>query len=412
MREYIYRFHNPYGFDYLHPVFERHLAETFGVMVYQEDVMKIVHHFAGLDLDESDVLRRMMTGKKRSSEAFRRLKEKYFANCRARGYAPELVETVWKQIESFAGYSFCKAHSASFAVESFQSLLLKTYHPLEFMVAVINNFGGFYSTEFYVHEARMAGAVVHAPCINHSEHRTCIAGRDVYLGFIHLRDLERGIALEIVRQRRQHGPFKGLEDLVRRVDIPASQLDILIRIGALRFTGESKCELLWDKHRVMHRGEKDGLHSDTLFTAAADEDFILPDLEEGPFDQAFDELELLGFPLCSPFDLLAEPPGSSMPARSLAQHEHRAVEIVGYFVCRKLTRTVKGDIMAFGTWLDRHGHYFDTVHFPDVLRGYAFQGRGIYRLKGWVSCEFDVPSLEITEMQKLPYRPDSRYPSS
>ena len=142
MRAYIQRFHQPNAFEYLHPVFKEHLSETFGVMVYQEDVMKILHHFAGLGLDEADVMRRMMTGKKRSSEAFERLKQKYFDQCAARRYPEELSKEVWRQLESFGGYSFCKAHSASFAVESFQSLYLKTYFPLEFMVAVINNFGG------------------------------------------------------------------------------------------------------------------------------------------------------------------------------------------------------------------------------------------------------------------------------
>ncbi|MEM6723738.1 MAG: PHP domain-containing protein, partial [Bacteroidota bacterium] len=160
MREYIHRFHHPNSFDYIHPVFEEQLAETYGVMVYQEDVMKIVHHFAGLDLDESDVLRRIMTGKKKKSDTFRRLKHKYFENCKTRGHSDDLAKEVWRQIESFGGYSFCKAHSASFAVESFQSLFLKTYYPLEFMVAVINNFGGFYRTEYYFHEARMQGAQI------------------------------------------------------------------------------------------------------------------------------------------------------------------------------------------------------------------------------------------------------------
>ena len=82
-----------------------------------------------------------------------------------------LVEEIYRQIESFAGYSFCKAHSASYAVESYQSLYLKVYYPVEFMVAVINNQGGFYRTEVYVHEARMSGATIHNPCVNKSEYR-------------------------------------------------------------------------------------------------------------------------------------------------------------------------------------------------------------------------------------------------
>ena len=250
MREYIHRFHHPHDFEYIHPVFAEHLGETFGVMVYQEDVMKIVHHFAGLDLDESDVLRRIMTGKKKSSDTFERLRQKYFANCRARGYPDELAVEVWRQVASFSGYSFCKAHSASYAVESFQSLYLKAYYPLEFMVAVINNFGGFYRTEIYVHEARMAGAAIHPPCVNRSRWLTHITGRDVFLGFVHLQGIERGVAEALLDERARRGNYRSLADFSSRVAIDPSQLDILIRIGAFRFTGFSKYELMWEKARV------------------------------------------------------------------------------------------------------------------------------------------------------------------
>jgi DNA polymerase-3 subunit alpha len=410
MRAYIYRFHNRNAFEYLHPVFQEHLGETFGVMVYQEDVMKIVHHFAGLDLNESDILRRMMTGKKRSSEAFERLKQKYFHNCRTRGYPDALTNEVWRQIESFSGYSFCKAHSASFAVESFQSLYLKTYFPLEFMVAVINNFGGFYNAEMYVHEARQSGGTIHAPCVNHSGYLTGITGTDIYLGFVHLQGLEQRVATDIVRQRTQHGPFRGLEDFARRVDIKPAQLEILIRIGAFRFTGLSKVELLWDKNRVlMPAGKKSG-QGESLF--GDDEGFSLPSLQEGRFDQTFDEIELLGFPLCSPFDLLTDAEtakGPGIPAGALDQYLGRQVVMTGYYVCRKDTRTIKGELMQFGTWLDRDGRFFDTVHFPDMLRRTPFRGRGIYRIWGKVVSDFGVLSVEATKMERLAWRADERY---
>ncbi|MFH2094421.1 MAG: PHP domain-containing protein, partial [Bacteroidota bacterium] len=140
MREYIQRFNNPGSFSYIHPVMEEQLSETYGVMVYQEDVLKICHHFAGLDLADADVLRRAMSGKYRSKAEFQRIADKFFSNCRDKGYSNKLTSEVWRQIESFAGYSFSKAHSASYAVESFQSLYLKAHYPMEFMTAVINNF--------------------------------------------------------------------------------------------------------------------------------------------------------------------------------------------------------------------------------------------------------------------------------
>ena len=104
MREYIHRSHHPDKIKYLHPVFEKHLSETFGVMVYQEDVMKIVHHFAGLGLDESDVLRRIMTGKKKNSDTFYNLRDKYFRNCAERGYSNEDIQKLSDKLKE-VGYS-------------------------------------------------------------------------------------------------------------------------------------------------------------------------------------------------------------------------------------------------------------------------------------------------------------------
>ncbi|MDX2432624.1 MAG: PHP domain-containing protein, partial [Bacteroides sp.] len=176
MREYINRFHHPEGFEYLHPIMEEQLKETFGVMVYQEDVIKVCHHFAGLDLADADVLRRAMSGKYRSRAEFDRIAQRFFDNCRDRGYSDQLIQEVWRQISSFAGYSFSKAHSASFAVESFQSLYLKVYYPLEFMTAVINNFGGFYRTWVYFNEARRGGASIKGPCVTRSDYKTSSSG--------------------------------------------------------------------------------------------------------------------------------------------------------------------------------------------------------------------------------------------
>jgi DNA-directed DNA polymerase III PolC len=407
MREYINRFHSPNSFSYIHPIFEKQLGETFGVMVYQEDVLKICHHFAGLDLGESDVLRRIMTGKKKSSEEFARLRDKYFKNCRKRGYSEKLTEEVWRQIESFSGYSFCKAHSASYAVESFQSLYLKTYFPLEFMVGVINNFGGFYYAELYIHEARMQGARIHAPCANHSFYLTTIEGKDIYLGFIHLHQMERKVVHQIVKERALRGVFKTLEDFISRIDVAQEQLDILVRIGALRFTGFNKYELMWEKNAVYnpknHLAETGQLFSDGY------ESFELPQLQEGEFDQAFDEIELLGFPLRSPFELIDGKYEGDILARQMMDFVGKRIAILGYFVTKKNVTTVNKRLMNFGTWVDKEGRFFDTTHFPPSLQRYPFRGKGCYLISGIVTLDFDFPSIEVTKMEKLPIVKDGRY---
>ncbi len=408
MKEYIKRFHNPDKTKYLHPAFKEHLSETFGVMVYQEDVLKIVHHFAGLDLAEADLLRRIMTGKRKDSDVFYRLQKKFYENCNKRGYSKQLTDTVWYQIASFSGYSFSKAHSASFAVESFQSLYLKTYYPVEFMVAVINNFGGFYHTETYVHEAKMAGAKVHPPCINNSDLLTDIEGEDIYLGFVHILSLERKVAMEIVRERRRNGLYDSLEDFMDRIDAGKEQIDLLIRIGAFRFTGKNKYELMWQKNALMNRV--------TVYAEAPQlfeeyrEEYELPVLEEGEYDQVFDELELLGFPVSmSPFEMTTEDCNTGITAKQMSENTGKIIEIAGYFVTRKYVRTVHKKLMNFGTFIDREGRFFDTVHFPQALAKFPFKGRGIYRIRGRVTVEFDFPSIEVIMMEKLPFVKDGRY---
>ena len=415
MKEYIRRFHSPHSFEYLHPVFKEHLGETFGVMVFQEDVMKIVHHFANLGLDEGDMLRRLMSGKRRNGDKFEVLKRKYFDNCRSLGHPEALAQEVWRQVESFAGYSFCKAHSASYAVESFQSLYLKAYFPLEFMVAVINNFGGFYQTEIYFHEARMAGASIHAPCVNRSQRLTSITGTDVFTGFIHVAQLEQGTAQRLLLERQRGGTFRSLADFVSRVDVSSGQLDILIRIGAFRFTGMGKCALMWEKNAVFNpkeRFEPSGLLFAAEEVSLGNGSYDLPTLEESEFDQSFDEIELLGFPLRSPFDLLADPLAAfgGILAEHLSGSVGRMATLTGYYVCRKDVRTVKGELMCFGTWLDREGRFFDTVHFPAFLKLSPFRGKGIYRIEGRVGEEFGFPSVEVLKMERLPFRKDGRYP--
>jgi DNA polymerase III alpha subunit len=307
MKEYIYRFHHPSSFEYIHPAMEPLLRETYGVMVYQEDVIKVAHHFAGLSLADSDVLRRGMSGKFRSREEFRKIRDTFFNSCARRGYPEHITTEVWRQIESFSGYSFSKAHSASFAVESYQSLFLKAYFPMEFMVAVINNFGGFYRTEIYIHEARRCGAIIEPPCINQSGILTCIQKDHIFLGFIHIRNLEKRVGEGVVREREERGPFRSLAQFVRRMSPALEQLVLLIRMGAFRFTGRSKKELLWEAHLLCQGNAKPVGPLPALFgeeDLGYTQEVCLPELSpEHELENAYDEIELLGFPLLSPFAL-------------------------------------------------------------------------------------------------------------
>ncbi len=407
MKEYIYRFHNPGKFEYIHPVMKEQLEETFGVMVYQEDVLKVCHHFAGLDLADADTLRRAMSGKHRSKQEMQRIVERFFSNCREKGYSEEVTKEVWRQIESFAGYSFSKAHSASYAVESFQSLYLKAHFPLEFMVAVINNFGGFYRTWVYVHEARRFGARIELPCVNRSNYTTTIYGTDIYIGFIHILSIEYAIARSIEEIRHNEGPFTDMNDFVVKVNPGLEQLVLLIRAGAFRFTGKKKSVLLWEAHMMINRNNTEVTRP--LFSTPLRE-FSLPELVQGKTEDVYDEIELFGFPVTmSWFDMLETSFRGEVSAGRMIEYTGKRIRMVGHLVTVKYIKTIKNDWMNFGCFIDSEGNFFDTTHFSQSLKNYPFKGSGTYLILGKVVEEFGFPSLEVEKMAKLPIIPDIRY---
>ncbi len=406
MKEYISRFHSRDKIKYMHPVMEQQLKETYGVMVYQEDVIKVCHHFAGLDLADADVLRRAMSGKHRSKKEMQRIVEKFFKNCKEKGYPDSLTQEVWRQIESFAAYSFSKAHSASFAVESFQSLYLKAHYPLEFMTAVINNFGGFYHSFIYLNEARREGAIIELPCVNKSNYTTCIYGKNIYIGFIHVMNLESSIAKIISKERDKNGEYLSLEDFVERTGTSLEQLVLLIRINAFRFTGIHKARLMWKAHMIANK--KPHINHSLFYTPT--KDYILPEPEICHIQDAYDEIELLGFPVSkSYFDLLKTSYRSDINIKDLCKYKGKSVKLTGYLVNIKYVRTIKKEMMHFGCFLDHEGNFFDTVHFPKTSKAYPFRGYGVYLVKGTVVEEFGFYSITIEKMAKLPMKPDPRH---
>lgn len=412
MRQYIQRFHDPQHIDYLHPVLKQQLQETYGVMVYQEDVLKVCHYFAGLDLSDADVLRRMMNHKSRRKDEMTELTQKFFDNCKARGYSDAVVREVWRQIESFAGYSFSKAHSASYAVESYQSLYLKAHFPLEFQVAVINNFGGFYPTWVYFNEFRRQGGIVHLPCVNVSEYLTTLHGRVAYMGFVHLQGLEAGLAQSIVNERIANGKFRSIAEFMERLRPKIEQVVILIRCGAFSFTGKPKPALLWEAH-VYHgkmnsyRNKFHGMRG--LILDAQNTDYQLPAMNTQPLEDAYDEIELFGFPITMTwFDMLKTRFRGEIMADDMLENVGRQYRMLGHLVSLKYVKTCKGDLMHFANFLDARGNVFDATVFPNVLKMYPFQGNGTYLMLGKIAEEFGHPSIEVQKLAKLEILPDPR----
>lgn len=403
MREYIIRFRDENLREKARarlPELYNLLAETYGVMVYQEDVIKIAHLFAGLTLAEADYLRRGMSWKFKQRNEFDKVREKFFSNCLKKGHDINTINDIWNQIESFANFAFSKGHSASYAVESYQALFLKAHYPLEYMVATLNNGGGFYRTELYIHEARMQGATIQKPCINYSQAHCIIKDTTIYLGLSLIGELSEQNIKAIIRERDRNGNYKSLHDFLHRVPISIEQMRLLVKAGAFNFTGRKKTELLWEIHSIISPATKK-TNTQELFQTALPH-WELPAFNHSDIDEAFDEIALFGFSLSSPFNLLKETIPATITAEQISSSIDKTVSIVGYLVNIKNTYTGKGEKMHFGTFIDKQGQWIDTVHFPPSLKQYPFTGNGCYLIKGKVVNEYDFISIDVSELTRLP----------
>ncbi|HEX7411122.1 MAG TPA: hypothetical protein VF298_03185, partial [Bacteroidales bacterium] len=237
---------------------------------------------------------------------------------------------------------------------------------------------------------------------------TCITGSTIWLGFVHIANLDNNTAQAIITEREREGAYVDLADFVNRVPIGMEQAILLIRLDAFRFTGRSKQQLLWDVHMLLRKGEP-ALANGALFSTPARR-FELPALLHSATEDAFDEIELLDFPVTmSYFELLQTDFRGELKARNLSRNVGKKVRMVGLLVTIKYVRTIKNEIMNFGTFFDDEGEFFDTVHFPPALKQYPFKGRGVYLILGKIVEEFGFPSIEAEKLAKLPLVKDERY---
>jgi DNA polymerase-3 subunit alpha len=389
-----------------HPILNEILEDTYGVMVYQEDVMKVAHRFAGLSLGESDILRRGMRGKAKSKAEFENIEQKFLSNCKEKGYEDSVTTEVWNQIKAFGGYAFAKGHSASYAVESYQSLYLKRYFPLEFMAAVLNNGGGFYNIETYLAEFRRFGGLVEEPCVNSSTIDCKLYGKTMFLGMELVQNLESRTMQKIIKVRIATGNFIDFDDFLDRVPISLEQIVVLIRINAFRFTKLNKHELHWMAHfKLKNMPVND---APRLF-ALQQQKLEIPKIEVDKLIDSYDQMELLGFPLCNYFDLLQKPINHKTTVADLKNNINKTVVIYGRLITAKPTPTAKKEIMHFGTFHDYQGSVFDTVHFPEVAKKHSMKHKGIYKIQGKVSDDLGVVSILVEEIALQEIFVDPRY---
>jgi DNA polymerase-3 subunit alpha len=378
-------------------------------MVYQEDVMKVANKFADLTLGEADVLRRGMSGKYRSVEEFKAVEYKFVSNCRKKGHKDALIFEVWNQIKSFAGYAFAKGHSASYAVESYQSLFLKCYYPIEFMTAVLNNGGGFYSAEHYIHEAKMCGAKIELPCINHSDHANRVKGKTIYLGFGYLKNVEQLTIQRVLTERQLFGNFLSLDDFMDRIAISIEQITVLIRINAFRFTKVPKTVLLWQATFKLNATKKKKIQEQAKLFHSQHQDFEIPALNTHWLENVYDEIELLGFTIHDYFSLVIDTFCPHIKAKEMEQFTNQNVLLYGQLVTTRFNKTAQGKLMRLSTFIDIDGNYFDAVHFTDVVSLYPINGMGVYACYGKITNRFDFCSMNVVKSKKMSIAGDPRF---
>lgn len=235
INEYIDRLHGK-PWESLHPLLGELFAETYGILCYQEDVSKAAIALAGFSSSEADGIRKVLS-KKDAAARLETYRARFFEGAIRKGVAPEVIDAVWDMIVSFSGYSFVKAHSASYAMLSFQSAYLRAHFPAEFMAAVLSNHGGFYSTLAYVSEARRMGIRVLPPDVNASGLRC--AGKsapekpEIRFGLAMIASLDEKTAQAIVEDRQHSGPYRSVTDFARRVRLSRTDAESLVGSGAL-----------------------------------------------------------------------------------------------------------------------------------------------------------------------------------
>jgi error-prone DNA polymerase len=395
----------------LHPILDEVLSETYGIMVYQEDVSRIAMAMAGFSASDADLLRKILS-KKRAAEKLEDLKGKFYAGAAtaaagaAAGNVPrEVIDKVWEMIMSFSGYSFCKPHSASYALVSYKSCYLRAHYPAEFIAAVLTNQGGYYSPFAYVSEARRMGLRVLLPDVNESRKEYWGRDKTVRVGLMQLKGLCE-TALQAVLEERKKRPFVSFDDFLSRVEIDLADVKILIKAGAADSIsgGATRPEMIWKalawhEARVSRRPVVRSLFQD------------IPSIVPPPTPQYSartvleHELETLDFLISRhPLSLYSQPLSNfkNVKGADLARHVGKRVTTVGWWVTGKLISTKDDEPMEFISFEDTSAIY-ETTFFPQAYARFChiLNRSRPYVLSGVVEEEFGAVTLTVDSVRLL-----------
>ncbi len=380
--DFIQRKHGRSKITYEHPAMEKFTRETYGIMVYQEQIMQIASEMGGFTMGEADILRRAMGKKDR--ELMAKQREKFITGCRERNTSAAKAERVWELMEKFAGYGFNKSHAAAYGLVAYQTAYFKANYPVEFMAALLTSeMGDTDKIVKYIEECRAMGIRVEPPDVNVSAVQFSVAGDTVRFGLAAIKNVGEAAMQSILKARSGEGAFQTLDDFCARVDLRLVNrrvVESLIKAGAFDSLGLTRAHLLattdvaleGGQRQQRDRAEGQGSFFEILPSAPVRASAPAEITPEWETDQrlAF-EKEVLGFyisghPLAR-YRSVVEPLGITTSADLAAKGHGARVILFGHANGLKETSTKGGNRMAFFTLEDMEGTVEVTV-FPEPFK--------------------------------------------
>lgn len=417
--DFIRRMHNPALIKYDHPLLEPVLKETYGVILYQEQVMKIVSELAGFTLAQADSLRRAI-GKK-IPEIMDREKKAFLDGASKKGIQQHIAERVWNLIDYFSGYGFNKSHSAAYALISYQTAYLKAHYPIEFMTALLTSeMGNTNKVVKYIEEAKKMGISIKPPSVNESFSEFTCVGNQILFGLAAVKNVGSTAIESIIQSRKDEGVFQSFFDFTQRVDLRVCNrkvLESLIKCGALdefQLRRSQLIALLDQALNVAQTFQRDRDKGQMSFfdNSSTEESFQepiqnVPDIPEWPESQMLSyERELLGFyvtshPLAKYAKILKK--YATAYTDTLGEFRDQAEVTLGGIVDTvKEIITKKGDKMAFVGLQDLNGSC-EVVVFPEIYKsaGALIRKDSTIFIRGKINARDDSPKVLAEEIVSL-----------
>ena len=376
------------------PEMEDILKETLGIMVYQEDVIKVANKIAGLELSEADAFRKAMSGKSRSREEMEKALNLFIKKAIKKGYPKAGVKEIAKQISSFAGYAFCKAHSASFSTLSFKMAYLKAHYLEVFLSSVLNVGGGFYPPIVYISEAKKNGIDVVPPYINEAEKN--YEGRDkkIIVGLASIKNLSEKTIEKILKERKRK-KFSSFLDFYSRVAPKKEEVESLIKAGAFDSFGYKRKELFF----ISNFCTKGELLPEISLELEKQLLFQVPFIKETKKERMEMEWEVMGFPLTAhPVEFIRN--GSNFYAKELKKYSGKKISIPALILVSKKVWVEKQSAWMKFLSLEDETDFFEAIIFPEKYNKYSIQTKkmGPYIFEGTVKNDFGAYYLEIEKI--------------